>query len=177
LPLADKGREIAVTGVVASLPHRLDGGVCFQFDVAHVDTPGATVKANIILSWYCASAADPAFVQPGKRWRLVVRLQRPHGNANPDGFDYEAWLLEQGVRATGYVRPAGARDARLAAWTQGAGYAVERARGWLRGRILAVLDGKPYAGVIVALVIGDQRGIVQGAWDVFNRTRSAISSQ
>jgi competence protein ComEC len=170
LPLADEGREIAVTGAVASLPHRFDGGVRFQFDVAHVDTPGGTVPAKIILSWYSASAADPAFVQPGERWRLVVRLQRPHGNANPHGFDYEAWLLEQGVRATGYVRPAGARNARLAAWTPGVGYAVERARGWLRSRILAVLDGKPYAGVVVALVIGDQRGIDQASWDVFNRT-------
>jgi competence protein ComEC len=93
LPLADEGREIAVTGAVASLPHRFDGGVRFQFDVAHVDTPGAIVPTNI-LSWYSASAADPAFVQPGELWRLVVRLQRPHGNANPDGFDYEAWLLE-----------------------------------------------------------------------------------
>jgi len=170
LPLADEGREIAVTGVVASLPHRFDGGVRFQFDVAHVDTPGATVPANIILSWYSASAADPAFVQPGERWRLVVRLQRPHGNANPHGFDYEAWLLAQGVRATGYVRPAGTRNVRLAAWTPDAGYAVERARGWLRSRILAALGGKPYAGVIVALVIGDQRGIDQGSWGVFNRT-------
>jgi competence protein ComEC len=35
-----------------------------------------------------------------------VRLQRPHGNADPQGFDYEAWLLGQGVRATGYVRHA-----------------------------------------------------------------------
>ncbi|MEF9928678.1 MAG: DNA internalization-related competence protein ComEC/Rec2 [Massilia sp.] len=170
LPLADEGREIAVTGVVASLPHRFDGGVRFQFDVAHVDTSDATVPATIILSWYSASAADPAFVQPGERWRLVVRLQRPHGNANPHGFDYEAWLLEQGVRATGYVRPAGARNARLAAWTPDAGYALERARGWLRSRILAVLNGKPYAGVIIALVIGDQRGIDQASWDVFNRT-------
>jgi competence protein ComEC len=76
-------------------------------------------------------------------------------------------LLQQCVRATSYVCPAGARNARLAAWTPSAGYAVERARGWLRSRILEV---KPYAGVIVALVIGDQRGIDQGAWDVFNRT-------
>ncbi|MEM8514256.1 competence protein ComEC [Massilia sp. MP_M2] len=170
LPHADEGREIAVTGVVASLPHRFDGGVRFQFDVVQVDTPGATVPPKIILSWYGAIAADPSFVQPGEHWRLVVRLQRPHGNANPHGFDYEVWLLEQGIRATGYVRPAGPRNARLATWTPDALYAVERARGWLRSRILAVLDGKPYAGVIVALVIGDQRGIEQGAWDVFNRT-------
>ena len=33
-----------------------------------------------------------------------MRLRRPHGNANPHGFDYELQLFEQGVRATGYVR-------------------------------------------------------------------------
>jgi len=170
LPLTDEGRDIAVTGVVASLPHRFDGGVRFQFDVAQTDTPGATVPPTIILSWYGAIAADPSRVHPGECWRLVVRLQRPHGNANPHGFDYEAWLLEQGIRATGYVRPADRHNQRLTTWSPDARYAVERARGWLRSRILAVLDGKPYAGVIVALVIGDQRGIDQASWDVFNRT-------
>lgn len=170
LPHKDEGRDIAVTGVIASLPHRFDGGVRFQFDVERTDTRDATVPSRIVLSWYGATAADPAFIHPGERWRLVVRLQRPHGNANPHGFDYEAWLLEQGVRATGYVRPAGSGNARLDAWTPGPGVAIERARGYLRTRILAILEGKPYAGVIVALVIGDQRGIDQDDWDVFNRT-------
>ena len=170
LPHADEGRDITVTGIVASLPHRFDGGVRFQFDVDRVETKGAGVPPKIVLSWYGEQASDPTHIHPGERWRLVVRLQRPHGNANPYGFDYEAWLLEQGVRATGYVRPAGARNTRLDDWRFGVGYAVERARGLLRARILDTLDGQPYAGVIVALVIGDQRGIDQDDWDVFNRT-------
>lgn len=170
LPHKDEGRDITVTGIIASLPHRFDGGARFQFDVQQVDTSDATVPPRIMLSWYGATAGDPSFIHPGERWRLVVRLQRPHGNANPHGFDYEAWLLEQGVRATGYVRPAGTRNRRLDAWQPGARYAVERARGFLRSRILSILDGQPYAGVIVALVIGDQRGIGQDDWDVFNRT-------
>ncbi len=170
LPHADEGRDITVTGAIASLPHRFDGGVRFHFDVAHTETRGATVPPKIVLSWYGATASDPAFIHAGEHWRLVVRLQRPHGNANPHGFDYEAWLLEQGVRATGYVRPAGSTNERLDDWTPGAGYAIERARGFLRARILAILEGEPYAGVIVALVIGDQRGIDQDDWDVFNRT-------
>lgn len=170
LPRHDEGRDITITGTISSLPHRFDGGVRFQFDVTRTDTPGATVPPRIMLSWYGASAADPSLIHPGEYWRLLVRLQRPHGNANPHGFDYEAWLLEQGVRATGYVRPAGSKNQRLDDWTPGAGHAIERARGALRTRILAILDGKPYAGVIVALVIGDQRGIDQDDWDVFNRT-------
>lgn len=166
----DEGRDITVVGTVASLPHRFEGGVRFHLDVLRVETRAATVPSRIVLSWYGAPAADAGTVRPGERWRLLVRLQRPHGHANAHGFDYEAWLLEQGVRATGYVRPAGARNARLEAWSPAAGPAVERARGFLRDRILRLLDGAPYAGVIVALVIGDQRGIGQDDWDVFNRT-------
>lgn len=170
LPHADEGRDIAVRGVVASLPHRFDGGVRFQLDVEHVETASATVPPRIVVSWYGEQADDPGFLHPGERWRLVVRLQRPHGNANPHGFDYEAWLLEQGVRATGYVRAAGDGNRRLAPWVAGPGYAIERVRGLLRTRILSTLEGQPYAGVIVALVIGDQRGIGQDDWDVFTRT-------
>ena len=48
-------------------------------------------------------------VHPGERWLFTVRLRRPHGHVNPHGFDYEAWLLERGVGATGYVRPKGER--------------------------------------------------------------------
>ena len=33
-----------------------------------------------------------------------MRLKRPHGHANPGGFDYERWLFQQRIAATGYVR-------------------------------------------------------------------------
>ena len=50
-------------------------------------------------------------MHPGERWLLTVRLRRPHGNVNPHGFDYEAWLLERGIGATGYVRQKGSAEA------------------------------------------------------------------
>ena len=68
------------------------------------------------------------------------------------------------------MRPAGTRNLRLDAFVARPSHVVERARAALRRHILQQLDGKPYAGVIVALVIGDQRGIDQSDWDVFNRT-------
>jgi competence protein ComEC len=130
------------------------------------------VPPHVALSWYAGRyGARQAVgdVQPGQRWQLTVRLQRPHGNANPGGFDYEAWLLEQGVRATGYVR-AGDDNMQLDAFVPGPGVLVERVRAALRARIQDALAGRTYAGVIVALVIGDQRGIDQADWQVFNRT-------
>jgi competence protein ComEC len=172
LAAADEGRDLDLVGIVDNLPNRFDGGVRFNFRVEHCLTPGVSVPPRVALSWYAAgrgAAAAPVDVQPGQRWHLTVRLQRPHGNANPGGFDYEAWLLGQGVRATGYVR-AGSGNRLLDGFVMTPSTLVERSRAALRQRILAALDGKPYAGVIVALVIGDQRGIEQADWQVFTRT-------
>ncbi len=171
---ADEGVDLTLTGTIDSLPYRFDDGVRFNFAVERVDGAQFSVPPRVALAWYSGGfrghAQDLGDVQPGERWQLTVRLQRPHGNANPYGFDYEAWLLEQGVRATGYVRPAGARNRRLASFVFSAGNLVEHCRAVLRARILRALPGQPYAGVIVALVVGDQRGIGQSDWAVFNRT-------
>ena len=70
--------------------------------------PLGPVEIEVIRNALTAAAAameEPrATLRAGQRWRLLVRLKQPHGNANPHGFDYELYLFEQGVRATGYVR-------------------------------------------------------------------------
>ena len=172
LAAQDEGRDVQIVGIVETLPYRFDPGVRFDLRVERTIDAQVRVPPHVALSWYAGRyGARQAVgdVQPGQRWQLTVRLQRPHGNANPGGFDYEAWLLEQGVRATGYVR---ADDANrlLDAFVASPGVVVERARAALRARIQAVLAGRTYAGLIVALVIGDQRGIDQADWQVFNRT-------
>ena len=78
----------------------------------------------------------------GERWRLVVRLKRPHGTVNPHGFDVEAWMLESGLRATGYVR-SGDRNARIDAFAGRASDYVQRAREIVRARIIAALPDAP----------------------------------
>lgn len=180
LPAAWEMRDIRVVGVVAALPQRFERGERFAFDVESVETPGARVPERIFLSWYHGwdaadeDAADAAgraaqALHPGERWRFTVRLKRPHGNANPHGFDYEAWLLERGIRATGTVRSrAGAT--RLDDFVWRPGYAVERLRDALRERFLAELPEAPYAGVLIALAIGDQRAIPAAQWQMFSRT-------
>ncbi|MDR3221385.1 MAG: DNA internalization-related competence protein ComEC/Rec2 [Candidatus Accumulibacter sp.] len=182
LPEAWEIRDIRITGVVAALPQRIERGERFAFDVESVDTPGASVPERILLSWYRAwgdrsvdedEASGTGQVartaHPGERWRFTARLKRPRGNANPHGFDYEAWLLERGIRATGSVR-AGEEPARLDDFVWRPAYAVERMRDLLRKRFLSELPEAPYAGVLVALAIGDQRSIPNAQWDMFRRT-------
>jgi competence protein ComEC len=127
-----------------------------------------------MLSWYQGRRDGEDFVRPplrpGERWQLTVRLKRPHGNANPFGFDYEAWLLERDIRATGYVRPAPAE--RLDAMVWQPGYVIERLRDAVRSSFAAMLPAAdyPWAGILVALAVGDQRAIHGDLWTTFNRT-------
>lgn len=171
-----EGRDVVVTGVVAGLPQPFERGVRFDFDV---ESPDTRVPRHVSLSSYGGFAADDSEsvlpVRPGERWRFGVRLRRPHGAVNPHGFDYEAWLLERGIRATGYVRtPArrgdGAAPERLDALVPQAPYLIERLREAVRQRILSTLPEHPYAGVLIALAIGDQRAIDPGQWQLFART-------
>jgi competence protein ComEC len=180
LPKEWEGRDVTVIGTIDSLPYSFEQGVRFNFDVERVlpnDGEAPVVPSKLALSWYSAFRAEElqavGKVAPGERWRLTVRLRRPHGNANPYGFDYEVWLLEQNLRATGYVRPdqqSELKNQRLNEFVFGFGNVVQRCRGWLRDRIYTALPDKEYAGVIVALVVGDQRAISQSDWKVFNRT-------
>ncbi|MBK7472323.1 MAG: ComEC family competence protein [Betaproteobacteria bacterium] len=178
LPARWEGQDIRVAGIVSGLPavNQSDRSVRFAFDVERVGTPSAIVPSRLSLAWYTTWRGTPLKddeplpeLHAGERWQLTVRLRRPHGNANPHGFDLEAWMLENGLRATGYVR----RDEgnrRLAAHSGRFIDRVDALREAIRGRILRALDGRPYAGVLVALAVGDQRSVPQDQWLLYNRT-------
>ena len=194
LPPAWEGVDIRVQGIVSGLPafNRSDRSVRFAFDVEKAVEPSdAVVPTRISLAWYSGFAGargvgtertertkvssravkvdnPPPEIHAGERWELVVRLRRPHGTSNPHGFDIEAWMLENGLRASGYVRPAGHR--RTDAFAGRFIDHVDALRERIRTRILAALDGQPYAGVLVALTIGDQRSVSQDQWQLYNRT-------
>jgi competence protein ComEC len=176
LPAEWEGKDIQVVGVVAALPQFTERGVRFEFDVEQVVTPQARVPQHIQLFWFAraADAEDDALLNPGRlhageRWQFVVRLKRPHGTANPHGFDYEAWMLEQNLRATGYVRK-DPNNFRLNQFVPRPSYAIERMRDSVALRLKRVLQDEPYVNVLTALAIGDQHAIPQSQWRIYFRT-------
>jgi len=171
LDSAWEGKDIRVIGTVASLPAAFGRGERFQFRVERTLTEGARLPERLWLSYYVHSARDAARLpKAGERWELTARLKRPHGGMNPHGFDYEAWLLERNLGATGYVRQTEApRFLEQAAWPPM--LAVHRLRSYLRDRFRENLgDSRPYAGILIALAVGDQGSIPRKTWDAFNRT-------
>lgn len=107
--------ELTVKGEVIGLPAIENNRTQFYLEVLAVSpdsfvtndvitsiegvSPGVKLK-KLRLNWYHPST----IIQPGQVWNLRVKLRRPRGTVNPGGFDYQAWLLRQGVSASGYVR-------------------------------------------------------------------------
>lgn len=165
LPVELEGVDILAEGVVATIPERQGRLTRFDFDVATLAHDGQTLSfpVRIRLSWY--DGAPPLVA--GEHWRLKVRLKRPHGFANPGGFDYEGWLYRKRIRATGYVR-ADLSNQRIE--QSNTRRPLERLRQRLGENIMAALPAQELSGVIVALAIGDYQHIDRGQWEVFRRT-------
>jgi len=171
LPVAVAEAEDAAARVRASIDGIDDD------DDASAATPSSVTGAPVVPSrvWVAwsrsqrddrAVAASPAPLRAGQRWRLPVRLRRPHGAMNPDGFDAELWLFDQGLRATGTVRGTG--QLLDTSWAP-----IANARQWVRDRLM--LSGQSSndaaaTGALAALAVGDQAAIDGPGWEVFRNT-------
>ncbi len=178
-----EGRDLLVTGVVSAMPQRSEAGLRFRLDVEAAQLEGRPLRLppRLYLSWYAnafagadGDTADEATRQPaalvaGERWQMAVRLKAPHGASNPFGFDYELWLWEQGLQAGGYVRN-GAKDPAPLRLGQTGWHPVEHSRQVVRERIIERVAQRQYAGLIAALVVGDQNAIDRADWDIFRST-------
>ncbi len=168
-----EGRDIRVTGFVAGLPERTESGWRFAFESDGRQAGGHEVPRRTMIT-LPPSVDDPvnsvvAPVLPGEQVVFTARFRRPHGLANPHGFDAEGWLFERGIRATGYVRVE-APFQRGPELRHGISVTVDRWRLRIREHLLQALPDSPFAGVVVALVIGDQQAVAPEQWLVYTRT-------
>src|SRR5512139_3831939 len=170
LPDHWQGVDLTVVGVVSDLPQVDSRGERFVLDVERTLTPNGPglQRIQLVRYWPRHGPRNPT-VQAGERWQFTVRLKIPHGTHNPHGFDLEAWMLERGIAATGYVREK-PQPLRLAVRADTFDAWIAATRAAIRERIVSTLGDAPYAGVITALVIGDQRGIPHEKWRAFTRT-------
>lgn len=175
-----EGQDLVLQGCIASLPQQGERGSQFEFEVetAHQGGVGVVVPGRVRLSWgegWGQRASGPAVastvpnLRAGQRWRFTVRLRAPHGTANPHGFDTELWLWEQGLHATGSVRH-GPKQAPPVLLGQTWRHPVEQTRQAVRDALLAQVSDPRQAGVMAALVLGDQAAIAPSDWELFRRT-------
>lgn len=164
LDLALEGKDVTLEGRVASLPQDVEKGTRFEFDIARMTTNGADTPhpGRVRLTWYRSAP----ILKAGETWRLRVRLKRPRGFLNPGGLDYEGWLFQHNIRATGYVRddpenrriaPTGPLD-------------LDGVRQKLGDAIGLAAKESTNAGILMALAIGESRRIDDHQWDLLTGT-------
>ena len=164
LPASMELQEFQVRGTVVDLPQNNDRRTRFQLQLESctaVQTGQQLPLKKLLLSWY----GERPEVFSGQHWQLRVKLRRPRGFANPGGFDYQHWLLQQGISATGYVRKGG--DSQLLGVHDH----------WLRDqrqRLFRQIQGlelpELQRGLLLALVVGEGSSLGSDQWALFNRT-------
>ena len=167
-PALDKsleGIDLEVSGQVVSIPTNYPRSSRFEFSIhsarTSLNAELVSVPKKVRLNWY----GNVPPIQLGEIWHLRMRLKRPWGYANPGGFDYEKWLFEQGIRATGYVRNKGNNELIRTTSLLNPTY-------YLRATLNQKLEqakGK-YAAVIKALVLGERGQMDSKSWQTLTQT-------
>jgi competence protein ComEC len=170
-----EGRSIIIQGFIDELPRVSEKSVQFGFQVTHWKAPYSKYKQELtddfpkrISLLYPSKDFLQAF-KPGQYLELKVKLKQIHGLKNPHGFDVEEWMYIQNYDAQGVIQKDGARL--LDSTHQDFRTTFELLRFYIRQKIQNSLgpDAR-YAGVIAALVIGDQQMIHPDDWKVFAQT-------
>jgi competence protein ComEC len=162
IPFALEGQPVTSFGVVEGLSDPTEhAGFRFRFRPQRVEPEEGTYVPPRGALWLLHGSGDDA-PAPGDACRLTAGLKRPHGAANPAGFDYEAWLLSEGIDATGSARTLDCQPA--------AGLSVDRIRLRLRNAFEQMYPERPAAGVVLALVSGDRALVPDAAWETYVAT-------
>jgi competence protein ComEC len=159
------GQNLLVEGVVLDIPRRISPRKTrFLFQPERLDAGSGWVdyRGKLRLSNYAAIEA----LHAGERWRLLVRLKQPHGFSNPGGFDYERWLFEQRIMATGYIR----KDPANRRLQDGSINIIAVLRHRLIGIFNAMNDHRPTLGMVRALTVGDRSDISPQQWNTLRAT-------
>ncbi len=166
-----------VTLRVDSLPRLQPDRLAFEAVVLDAHPSGTPERIQVrwpVSGWHGpyapVRAPDPPFpeVRPGQVWRMALVLRPVQAAQNLHAFDYEAHAFAAGIRGLGTVRgtPEWLRDEDWASLSVVAG----RARHAVREALVPHLRDLRYGPVLRALAIGDQDGVDDADWTVFNRT-------
>ena len=136
---------------------------------------------KVLLQWYGSQQK----IRPGQNWLMVIRAKRPHGYANPGGFDYEKWLFHKEISATAYVKNKAPKQLLSSALDNthassifsdpgkalsGFKSQISYYRWKISEKIILEFENKAYAALVSALVVGDKRYIGDEQNQILQRT-------
>lgn len=149
-----------VVGTVIGLPRSDQGVTYFNLNVTSIrsldmDVSEVVNVRKLKLSWYKPSLE----LKAGDVLSLDVRLKPPHGQLNPNGFDYERWLFVRGIDATGYVRS-------LTIVDESSFHFISHLRSLINNSIESRYELLKEQALLQALMTGYKQNFTSDNWDV-----------
>lgn len=159
-----ENKDVIVTGVITSVPEIRKDHSRFLIELETLsDKSRNKFKPPKLarLSWYKSKSIP----KPGEKWQFKVRMKRPYSFMNSGGFDYEAWMFRQGIKATGYVKKS-ALNKKIKNTNQ---FFIEKQRYKIASQLKQQLDN-PILGLVLALSLGERSQLNAGQWQVLTQT-------
>lgn len=177
----DKQHDDRVSRLLVEVSDLVDYGEDFlQFDGRVIASkPSTGIAEHIRVRWSFGSFQGPYKKAPplsepmpeikaGEVWEISALMRRPYGAFNPGQRDFLSYRFANNHRATATVkgRPNYVGESEHFSWS----IKIARLRHHIRKKLNHYLHDKRYGAVIIALVMGDQAGISQDDWVLFNRS-------
>jgi competence protein ComEC len=158
-----------IQGEVSNIVHIKSGSSRFNFLVSSWDGRKINEKFKVRLTW---KTPDKPLLQ-GQKWQLAVKLKPAHGLANIGGFNYQVWLRQQQIIATGYVKTKTQTKVKTEIQTKKQNILLHQQTSWrqyLYQKLSFVLTDKPLSGLILALGFGERGELTREHWRVLSAT-------
>lgn len=165
LPDNFEGKTLTAEGSIASIPDSSQFLTSFLFSVKTLQLDNQKQPAHGLLRLTWRNNKTPLHI--GDNWQVKIRLKKVHGTFNPGGFDYEAWALQDGIRANGYVVD---REPSILISSDWYNNPINRAREFLKNKIEKNLPKSNTSPWITALILGERHGIGEENWEVLRKT-------
>ena len=158
-----------IQGEVSNIVHIKSGSSRFNFLVSSWDGRKINEKFKVRLTW---KTPDKPLLQ-GQKWQLAVKLKPAHGLANIGGFNYQVWLRQQQIIATGYVKTKTQTKVKTEIQTKKQNILLHQQTSWrqyLYQKLSFVLTDKPLSALILALGLGERGELTREHWRVLSAT-------
>lgn len=171
LPLEIEGKPVNIVGRVASIPIFKQQALTFQLQLDEIKQANNITRPHqlILISWrYDKTTLNLVHsIRVGHQLNLLVTMKRIHGLRNPGGFDYEAWALMHGLRASARVLPS--QNNKIVSHDL-LFKPLEQLRDKFYLHVQYVLPESNISHWLLALMLGERVNIPQDQWQVLRRT-------
>jgi competence protein ComEC len=163
IPTELEGKPVEVIGTISSIPIPGKYGFNFLFTVDQIvrQQQASTVSRSIKLGW---NTSQKIYV--GDRYRFFVRMKRIHALRNPGTFNYEAWALQNNIRATGSVITSRQQQYLGHEYR----YPIAQFRQYLHDLLMQHLPQSDTSSWLLALSLGERYAASRKHWQILRAT-------